>query len=155
MSFPYVGLYTVMRMKKLFIFLKKTSYRLNSLYKKKTKMSLVVKNKSANKNIYNPVTNYDKLFEKFIRNLIQKTFPEDGIVGEEFKDRRAKNKFKWVIDPIDGTKAFIIGLPTWSNLIGLQHKKISIVGLANFPELNKFYLNDDKGSYVFKNKKKI
>ena len=143
-----------MQVKKPFIFLKKMSSMLNALYRKKSKTNLVVKNKSSNKNIYNPVTNYDKLLEKFIRNFIQKSFPKDGITGEEFKDKKALNKFKWVIDPIDGTKAFIIGLPTWSNLIGLQYKKKSIIGLANFPKLNKFYLNDDKRSYIFKNKKK-
>ena len=47
---------------------------LNALYRKKSKTNLVVKNKSSNKNIYNPVTNYDKLLEKFIRNFIQKSF---------------------------------------------------------------------------------
>ena len=62
------------------------------------------------------------------------------------------NKFEWVIDPIDGTKNFVVGGPTWSNLIGLIYKKRSVVGLANFPKLNKFYVNNQKKSFLFEKK---
>ena len=67
------------------------SSMLNALYRKKSKTNLVVKNKSSNKNIYNPVTNYDKLLEKFIRNFIQKSFPEDGIIGNLKTKKRLIN----------------------------------------------------------------
>ena len=59
------------------------------------------------------------------------------------------------IDPIDGTRAFMVGAPTWSNLIGLTHKNQPTLGLANFPVLNKFYFNDQKKSYLINNKKNI
>ncbi|MDC1212801.1 inositol monophosphatase, partial [Pelagibacteraceae bacterium] len=138
-----------------FNFLKKLPSKLNLFYKKKSKTSLVVSNKSKFKKDFDPVTNFDKAFERYIRLLINKKFPKDSIVGEEFADKFSFNDYKWSIDPIDGTRAFVIGAPTWSNLISLSFKKRSLVGLANFPELNKFYINDKKKSYLFKDRKKI
>ena len=134
-------------------FIKKLPKKLNSFYLENSQKSIVIKNKSKNRVKFDPVTNLDKSFEKFIRNLITKKFPKDSIVGEEFKDKISSNKFKWTIDPIDGTKAFIEGASTWSNLIGLSIKKKSVLGLANFPKLKKYYFNDEKKTYVFKNKK--
>ena len=101
---------------------------------------------------YDPVTKADRAFEKFIRSKIKKKFPKHNIVGEEFGNKKTKSDFTWVIDPIDGTRSFIIGNPTWSNLIGLNYKGNPVVGLANFPKLNKYYLNTStKNSYVFEN----
>ena len=74
---------------------------------------------------------------------------------EEFEKKISSNNFEWCIDPIDGTRAFIIGAPTWSNLIGLSFKNKSVIGLANFPELNKYYISDQKKSYVIKNNQKF
>lgn len=154
MCFTNVGLYTDMELKNLFIFLQNLSEKLNVFHNRKSNTNLIVKNKSNNKAVYNPVTNYDRSFEKLIRSIIQKSFPKDAITGEELKDKKSSNNFQWVIDPIDGTKAFVIGLPTWSNLIGLSYKKKPIIGLANFPKLKRFYLNDNKRSFLFKNQKK-
>ena len=153
--FPLVRLYTVMDLKKPFIFLKDLPYKLNKFYIKNLSYRLVVKNKSKKNKEYNPVTNFDKKFEKFIRSMIVKSFPKDSIIGEEFKNKSSSSNFTWSIDPIDGTKAFVIGVPTWSNLIGLTHKARSIIGLANFPELKRFYLNDKKRSYLYKENKKF
>ncbi len=143
-----------MNYKKTFYFLKSLPAKLNSFYKKKSKSGIKVNNKSKNKKDFDPVTNFDKSFEKYIRSLILKKFPNDSIIGEEFDDIKSDNHFQWSIDPIDGTRAFVIGAPTWSNLIGLSFNEKSKVGLANFPELNKFYINDQKKSYIFKNNKK-
>tara|TARA_B100001248_G_scaffold84453_1_gene61544 strand:- start:1365 stop:2153 length:789 start_codon:yes stop_codon:yes gene_type:complete len=142
-----------MNYKKSFNFLKKLPAKLNSFYIKKSKLSVKVKNKSKSKKNFDPVTNFDRAFEKYIRTLINKKFPKDSIIGEEFNDKFSKNHFKWSIDPIDGTRAFVIGAPTWSNLVSLSYYDKSVLGLANFPELNKFYINDKKKSYVFKNNK--
>ena len=139
---------------KAYNLLKKFPLKLNIFYKKKSNDSLVINNKSKLFKNFDPVTNFDKAFEKYIRSVIQKKFPEDSISGEEFEDKKSSNDYKWTIDPIDGTRAFVIGAPTWSNLIGLSFKEKSLLGLANFPELNKYYINDKKKSYVFKNKKK-
>ena len=86
--------------------------------------------------------------------MISKSFPDDGIIGEEFKNKISFSNYKWTIDPIDGTKAFVIGVPTWSNLIGLTFKDKSIIGLANFPGLNRYYLNDKKNLTYLKITKK-
>ena len=143
-----------MNLKKPLIFLKSLPSRLNRFYTQKSKKKMMVDNKSKDKKRFNPVTNFDKSFEKFIRLLITKNFPKDGIIGEEFKKKISLNGFNWTVDPIDGTKAFVIGVPTWSNLIGLTYKDKSLIGLANFPELKTFYLNDNKKSYLYKNGKK-
>ena len=139
---------------KPFNFLKNLPPKLNLFYKKKSKSGVIVNNKSKTKKDFDPVTNFDKAFEKYIRSLINKKFPKDSIIGEEFEDKFSFNDYKWSIDPIDGTRAFVIGAPTWSNLISLSFKEKSLVGLANFPELNKYYINDKKNSYIFKDKKK-
>ena len=140
---------------KPFNFLKNLPSKLNLFYKKKSKFSLVVNNKSKSKKDFDPVTNFDRAFEKYIRSLINKKFPKDSIIGEEFEDKFSTNDYKWSIDPIDGTRAFVIGAPTWSNLISLSFKENSLIGLANFPELNKYYINDKKKSYLFKDNKKF
>ena len=135
--------------------LKKFPRKLNIFYNTNSKFSLKINNKSKNKKFYDPVTNLDKAFEKFIRNIIVKQCPKDAILGEELSEKFSDNGYKWFIDPIDGTRAFMIGAPTWSNLIGLTHKNQTVLGLANFPALNKFYINDQKKSYLINNKKKI
>jgi len=135
--------------------LKNLPKKLNNFYLKKSKYGFKVNNKSKNKKIYDPVTNLDKAFEEFIRNVIVKQFPRDAILGEELLEKYSDNDYKWYIDPIDGTRAFMVGAPTWSNLIGLTHKDQPILGLANFPALNKFYFNDQKKTYLMNNKKNI
>jgi len=135
--------------------LKNLPKRLNNFYNKNSKFTPKINNKSKNKKVFDPVTNLDKAFEKFIRKIIIKEFPKDAILGEEFSEKYSDNDYKWFIDPIDGTKAFMIGAPTWSNLIGLTHKDQTFLGLANFPVLKKFYINDQKKSYMINNKKNI
>ena len=143
-----------MELKKPLNFLKVLPNKLNRFYSKMSKSSLIVNNKSGNKKIFDPVTNFDRSFEKYIRLLINKKFSKDSIIGEEFKNKNSSNNHQWTIDPIDGTKAFVIGVPTWSNLIGFSYKNKSLLGLANFPELYRYYISDDKKSYVYKKGKK-
>jgi|TARA_B110000902_G_C14275561_1_gene574793 histidinol phosphatase-like enzyme (inositol monophosphatase family) len=144
-----------MNYSKPFKLLKSLPSKLNNFYNKNSKSSLKINNKSKNKKKFDPVTNFDKAFEKFIRKTIVKQFPKDAILGEEFSEKISDNDYKWFIDPIDGTRAFMIGAPSWSNLIGLTYKNQSALGLANFPALNKFYINDRKKSYLINNKKII
>ena len=140
---------------KPFNLLKSLPKKLNNFYSEQSKYGFKVNNKSKNKKIYDPVTNLDKSFEKFIRKTIVKQFPKDAILGEEFLEKYSDNDYKWYIDPIDGTRAFMVGAPTWSNLIGLTYKDQPILGLANFPALNKFYISGQKKSYLINNKKNI
>ena len=111
-------------------------------------------NKSKGKG-YDPVTKADRAVEKFIRTQILQKFPSHEIIGEEFGHKKTKSDFTWVIDPIDGTRSFVIGNPTWSNLISLNLSGVPQVGLANFPKLNKYYLNtSNTDAYVVEKRKK-
>ena len=135
-------------------FLNKLAKELTSFYFKKISKRFSVTNKHKGKG-YDPVTSSDKAFEKFIRSKISKKFPDHQIIGEEFGHKKSNSDYSWVIDPIDGTRSYVIGNPTWSNLISLNYKGHPIMGLANFPMLNKYYLNfNDNISYVFENGKK-
>mgnify|MGYP001373437523 FL=1 len=135
-------------------FLDNLAKDLTKFYYSKLNKNFKVSNKLKGKG-YDPVTTSDKAFERFIRLKIKKKFPEHQVVGEEFGHKKSKSDFTWVIDPIDGTRSFVIGNPTWSNLISLNYKGNPILGLANFPVLKKYYLNiSDKASYVVQNGKK-
>ena len=135
-------------------FLKSLSFKLTRFYYKKLDKNFVVYNKLKGKG-YDPVTTSDKAFEKFIRKEIKKRFPTHQIIGEEFGKSKNKSKFSWIIDPIDGTRSYVSGNPTWSNLISLNYNRNPVIGLANFPKLKKFYININKTTaYVYENKKK-
>lgn len=135
-------------------FLSNLANDLTKFYFSKLNKTFKVSNKIKGKG-YDPVTTSDKAFEKFIRSKIKKNFPSHQVIGEEFGHKKSSSDYTWVIDPIDGTRSFVIGNPTWSNLISLNFKGNPVVGLANFPILNKYYLNiNNKNAYVFENKRK-
>ena len=135
-------------------FLKKLAKELTKHYYSRLNGTFKVSNKLKGKG-YDPVTTSDRAFEKFIRLKIKKKFPDHQIVGEEFGIKKSLSDYTWVIDPIDGTRSYVIGNPTWSNLISLNFKGKPIVGLANFPILKKYYLNlSNKSAFVFENGKK-
>ena len=118
-------------------FLNRLAKDMTSFYYAKLNKPFKINNKLKGKG-YDPVTTADRAFEKFIRSKIKKKFPTHEIIGEEFGRKKTKSDFTWVIDPIDGTRSFVIGNPTWSNLISLNYKGNPIVGLANFPKLSKY-----------------
>ena len=135
-------------------FLNNLAKELTRFYYSKLNKPFKISNKLKGKG-YDPVTTSDKAFEKFIRLKIKKKFPDHQVIGEEFGYKKSKSDFTWIIDPIDGTRSFVIGNPTWSNLISLNYKGIPILGLANFPVLKKYYLNySDKIAYVVNNGKR-
>ena len=135
-------------------FLNALAKELTRFYYKKLDKPFKVINKAKSKG-YDPVTPADRAFEKFIRSRIKSRFPKHQVIGEEFGLKKSNSDYTWVIDPIDGTRSFIVGNPTWSNLIGLNYKGNPVVGLANFPKLNKYYFNTSKNnSYVVENGKK-
>tara|TARA_B100001123_G_C15339216_1_gene1034070 strand:- start:1832 stop:2617 length:786 start_codon:yes stop_codon:yes gene_type:complete len=111
--------------------------------------------KFTKKNKTSLTTKHDVKIEKIIRNEIAKSYPTHEILGEELKNVKKNSKYKWVIDPIDGTKSMLAGMPTWSNLIGFSINSKAKIGFANFPSLNKYYFSDGKNSFVVhKNKRK-
>jgi len=135
-------------------FLNALAKELTRFYYKKLDKPFKVINKAKRKG-YDPVTPADRAFEKFIRSRIKSRFPKHQVIGEEFGLKKSNSDYTWVIDPIDGTRSFIIGNPTWSNLISLNYKGRPVMGLANFPKLNKYYLNfSDKTAYIFEKGKK-
>ena len=135
-------------------FLNSLPKKINKLYFGKLMGKFKLNNKSNKKNGFDPVTNIDRALELFLRKEITKKFPKDGIIGEEFKTRKTKSGFSWIIDPIDGTRSFIIGSPTWSNLISINYNNIPTLGLVNFPMLKKYYITGaDNNSYLVENNK--
>lgn len=82
---------------------------------------------------FDPVTEADKAAERAIRALIERNFPDDGIHGEEYGLVRAGAPRRWVIDPVDGTRAFITGLPVWGTLVGLTENNLATAGLMAQP----------------------
>ena len=128
--------------------------KLTNFYYSKLNRTFKISNKLKGRG-YDPVTTSDKAFEKFIRKEINKKFPNHQVIGEEFGHKKTRSEFTWVIDPIDGTRSYVIGNPTWSNLISLNHKGVPVIGLANYPVLKKYYFNSsEKAAYVVDQGKK-
>lgn len=91
---------------------------------------------------FDPVTEADRAAELVIRRKIQVRFPDHGILGEEFGSDRTDAEFVWVIDPIDGTRAFICGLPVWGTLIGLKRNGSPVLGLMHQPYTGERFYGD-------------
>jgi myo-inositol-1(or 4)-monophosphatase len=91
---------------------------------------------------FDPVTEADKAAEVAIRRRILTTFPGHGVVGEEFADHLPDAEYCWVIDPIDGTKSFISGMPLWGTLIGLTHNGEPVFGMMHQPFTSERFFGD-------------
>ena len=91
-------------------------------------------------NGYDPVTFADKEAERILREIIHATFPDDHITGEEFEDIIGTNEYQWTLDPIDGTRAFIAGVPVWSTLIALSRNGQPVLGMIDLPAMGKSYI---------------
>jgi len=89
-----------------------------------------------------PVTLADKNAEKRIRERINERYPEHGIIGEEYGSENKDNEFVWVLDPVDGTKSFISGVPLFATLIALLYKGRPILGAINQPILKQLLIGD-------------
>jgi len=89
---------------------------------------------------FDPVTEADRNCEKAMRRLIEARFPDHGIRGEEFPDRAGSGPLAWSLDPIDGTRAYICGLPTWTTLIALLDGEEPVLGLVDVPRLDELYI---------------
>jgi len=96
---------------------------------------------------FDPVTEADREAERVIRALISAEFPDHGILGEEHGSENADSSHVWVIDPIDGTRAFISGLPTWGTLVGLTVDGDAVAGLMSQPFTGELYFADARGAF--------
>jgi myo-inositol-1(or 4)-monophosphatase len=83
--------------------------------------------------LFDPVTAADRDAERAIREALAEAFPAHGVIGEEFGTVRGETDYCWVIDPIDGTRSFILGLPLWGTLIGLTRRGVPLLGLMDQP----------------------
>lgn len=91
-----------------------------------------------------PVTIADKGAETLLREMIETRFPNDGIVGEEHADKEGTTGRRWIVDPIDGTKSFVHGVPLYGVMVGVEFEGVPTVGVVNFPALNEM-LSGAKG----------
>jgi len=94
--------------------------------------------------VFDPVTEADRGAEAAMRRLIYRHFPTHGVIGEEYGPERPDAEYVWVLDPIDGTKSFISGLPTWGTLIGLMHNGRAVYGMMSQPFTRERYSGDGK-----------
>lgn len=97
---------------------------------------------------FDPVTEADRAAETVIRRHIRQNFPTHGILGEEFDAENPDAEYLWVIDPIDGTRAFICGLPVWGTLIGLMRGGNPVMGLMHQPYTGETFIGDGGHSQV-------
>jgi myo-inositol-1(or 4)-monophosphatase len=98
---------------------------------------------------FDPVTEHDRNSELAMRRLIEERFPGHGIQGEELPDRPAGSRWSWSLDPIDGTRAYICGLPSWTTLIALLDEGQPVLGLVDVPRLDELYLGHGGGAWRF------
>lgn len=107
---------------------------------------LVVDDKGGE--VFDPVTEADRGAERAIRALITERYPTHGVIGEEFGSMMSDAPLTWVIDPIDGTRAFVAGMPTWTTLIGLLKDGEPHMGVVQQPFVGERFIGSAEGAYV-------
>ena len=96
---------------------------------------------------FDPVTEADREAERAIRALINGAFPGHGILGEEHGSENSDSRHVWIIDPIDGTRAFISGLPVWGTLVGLTQDGDAVAGMMSQPFTGELYYANMSGAH--------
>jgi myo-inositol-1(or 4)-monophosphatase len=96
---------------------------------------------------WDPVTEGDRAGERVIRDLIEKHHPTHGIIGEEFGTKTGTSGLTWILDPVDGTRAFVCGLPTWGTLIALYEDGIPRIGLMHQPFTGEIFVGNPGGAW--------
>ena len=108
---------------------------------------LYTQNKGASG--FDPVTEADKAGEKAMREILQRMRPQDGILGEEFGFLKSASGLTWVLDPIDGTRGFISGTPTWGVLIALSDKDGPLLGIIDQPYIQERFVGCFGTAYFY------
>jgi len=96
--------------------------------------------------VWDPVTEGDRAGERAIRHLIEKHYPDHGIIGEEYGTREGRSGLTWILDPVDGTRSFVIGLPTWATLIALYDDGKPLLGVMSQPFTGDVFVGNREGS---------
>jgi myo-inositol-1(or 4)-monophosphatase len=97
---------------------------------------------------WDPVTEGDRAGERAIRALIEKQYPTHGIIGEEYGVREGSSALTWILDPVDGTRAFVVGLPTWTTLIGLYEGGKPRLGVMYQPFVGDMFYGNPDGAWL-------
>ncbi|MGA7269138.1 MAG: inositol monophosphatase family protein [Aestuariivirga sp.] len=97
--------------------------------------------------VWDPVTEGDRAGERIIRRLIEERYPDHGIHGEEYGTKEARSGFTWILDPVDGTRSFVCGMPTWATLIGLSYEGRPVIGLMNQPVVGDMFYGSPEGAW--------
>jgi myo-inositol-1(or 4)-monophosphatase len=97
---------------------------------------------------FDPVTRADREAEEAMRAAIEARYPEHGILGEEHGEKPAKSGWRWVLDPIDGTRSFICGTPTWMTLVALEFEGHPVVGVAAQPYTGEIFAGDGRHAFL-------
>jgi histidinol-phosphatase len=101
-----------------------------------------------------PVTIADRETESFLREQILKSYPSDGMLGEEYGEENGSSGYRWIIDPIDGTRSYIRNIPIWATLVSLEFEGKPIAGVCHMPVLQQtFHALRGNGSY--RNERKL
>jgi len=107
----------------------------------------VIENKAGDGD-FDPVTEADRAAETAIREKIEAAYPDHGIEGEEYPGKRAESDFTWTLDPIDGTRAFMCGLPSWTTLIALSWRGKPVLGIIDQPYLRERFIGFEEKSVL-------
>ena len=97
---------------------------------------------------YDPVTEADVAAEQAMRVLIERSFPDHGIAGEETAERKARSAWCWSLDPIDGTRSFVCGMPSWVTLIALLRDGEPVLGVIDAPRLRERYIGHGGSAFL-------
>jgi myo-inositol-1(or 4)-monophosphatase len=113
------------------------------------RQSLIIDDKEAHSEKgWDPVTEGDRAAELAIRKLITEHYPEHDVHGEEFGRSSKGSDFTWVLDPIDGTRAFVIGMPTWATLVGLYYRGKPLLGVMRQPFVEESFIGNPSGAWL-------
>jgi myo-inositol-1(or 4)-monophosphatase len=99
---------------------------------------------------FDPVTTADRSIERVLRRAVLERYPDHGIVAEEEGPRPTTSAYTWFIDPIDGTRSFMLGSPLWGTLIGVTHYEMPLFGLLCQPVLEEIFFGAPSGSWLIK-----
>ena len=100
------------------------------------------------KHAFDPVTEADRGAERAIRDLIARERPDDAILGEEFGETPGKIDYRWVLDPVDGTRAFITGRHEWGSLIALEQDGVPVLGILDQPVLGERFIGVNGAAHL-------
>lgn len=105
--------------------------------------------------LYDPVTDADREAERVMRAMIAETHPDHGVIGEEFGAEHQDAEWRWVLDPVDGTRAFVCGAASWTTLIALERNEQPVLGLIDQPFTDECWLAVGGKTEYFRNGERL